>query len=352
MKKWMFFMILAFVYNNANSQRPRPMSVHHQEVKRPSFVIASDGKPDKIVVVWEDMKSTKGYIIHRGENLHYKKKVEWRTKTQGIINNSPKLIKDLRYYYKVKRIAKTGMISEFSMSDSGYIKGGIASVVPSLLLPAKEVIIGEQTQFKWSSVSNATQYRVQIVAEAGSAWNETDGLQNSEEIKFNQVTDNPNVTIPFQGNPNERYLWSVATIVGDSTSSFSYPRSFRAVEEPLLSTNRNFGVSINQFKPEINIIKHNTDFGIKVELENSTSNNINNCGMAFFISKDQSWSSDDKKIGSTHLFDMVGGEEKHMTPIKRIHSDIENGNYWLIAMMEENGVLNRRRYQTVQIEIE
>ncbi|MGB0861619.1 MAG: hypothetical protein ACPG19_00245 [Saprospiraceae bacterium] len=314
------------------------------ELPIPRGVNASDSSISAISVFWKYIPNMT-YRVYRSDRSSNLTEQDFyrEAKEESIVNYGSELIKEHRYFYGVKSI-KGNSKSKWSNIDSGYIRGGVASISPSGLFPYQSVAPNNLVQLTCSEVASADQYRFQI-AKKGSEWTTENGFING--LLQNELTTEP--TFDWQSLPiSDTYLWSVAVIEGDSLSHFSFPIDFDISEEPPLSSGAN-KIEISNLQLEDDNLTINKYFALTTTLENTTSQPITHFRIAYFLSDDAILDDNDLKIGNTHFFDVAAQETISITPMKQITKQVEASFYWIIAVSEEAGRLNKENYKIVPV---
>lgn len=310
----------------------------------PAKVDASDGRVNHIEVNWKHISNVT-YEVYRSATKSISEKTDFLkdADTKGI-SDTENLEKEKRYFYGVKSV-RGGQKSKLSKVNSGWIKGGLASIIPSGLYPYQSVLPNEVISFTCSAVASADQYRFQIAKKEGQ-WTAKKGFTN--DLLEDGITNNPTFDWSV-GQENGTYFWSVAAMQGDSTSEFSFPIEFEVIPEPPLSSNTVNNVKILTIQLEQEELTFNQYFSLETELKNTTSKERTNCRIAYFLSDNGKLDDNDLKIGSTDLFDIAPMETLNVTPMKQITQQVDSGFYWIITVVEEQGRLNKENYKITSV---
>jgi hypothetical protein len=314
----------------------------------PVKVDATDGKVKHIDVNWKHISNVT-YRVYRSSATSNLKETHFLkdTDTKGVSDTDKNLKEETRYFYGVKSV-RGSQKSKLSKVNSGWIKAGLASITPSALFPYQSALPNEVISFTCSAVASADQYHFQI-AKKGGQWTTENGFSN--DLIENKIVNNPR--FDWSGTQDDEiYLWSVAVLQGDSTSKFSFPIEFEVAPEPPLSSNSVNNVKILDVRLENEVLTINKYFSLETELKNTTSREKTNCRIAYFLSNNPELDDNDLKIGSTDLFNIAPLETLNTTPMKRITQQVNEGFYWIITVVEEQGRLNKENYKRTSVVLE
>ena len=314
----------------------------------PVKVDATDGKVKYIDVNWKHISNVT-YRVYRSSTTSILKETHFlkTTDTKGLSDTDKNLKEETRYFYGVKSV-RDGQKSKLSKVNSGWIKGGLASIIPSGLFPYQSALPNEVISFTCSAVASVDQYRFQIVKKGGQ-WTAKNGFTN--DLIEDKITNSP--IFDWSGTQESgAYLWSVAVLQGDSTSEFSFPIEFEVTPEPPLSSNSVNNIKILDVQLENEVLTINKYFSLETELKNTTSRERTNCRIAYFLSNNPELDDNDLKIGSTDLFNIAPLETLNTTPMKQITQQVDAGFYWIITVAEEQGRLNKENYKITSVVLE
>jgi len=196
-------------------------------------------QPTTLFLDWLPLTDATSYVIQYGTDINFANAVTipFTPATNNIytVSNSRDsisgLVNNKTYYWHVKAI-KGNEISLWSQTWSFTTIDSIPAI-PTLILPSDLAInIYPTIQLQWSSVTNASSYRIEY------------GYNPSTSVTVSSNTNNLSIhNLKF----DSIYHWHVKAINGTDTSNWSTVRSFTVINYPsLLSpTNNSIGENLN-----------------------------------------------------------------------------------------------------------
>jgi len=351
--KKLFLLITLHLVLVLNAQEI-PFSVSNlATLTKPKNVKASDGTNYRAInISWNKVKSAREYKVYRGKKAAIQSMSLVTTISKNFVVDSDRteLKPEIEYFYRIKALGQNKKESDYSYADVGFLKKGIASIVPSAWRAPTEALPNERTTLEWMPVSNATAYHVQI-ANSDKKWNVISGFEN-EKNYIDTIVTSTNIKCFFNNSQiGQSYQWTIAAIQNGQQSAFSYPISLEISDEELLGNDDNATVILKSITTDNDHLKYNTYYRFQTQFENITSNQETNFRLAFFLSTDATLSRNDIKIGSTHLFEVNANAVDELTPMKKISNKIPSGSYHLIVAGEEEGKLNDKNLLTIVVTV-
>lgn len=306
----------------------------------PNSLSATDGTREHYIIVsWKSNDSDVTYHLYRtdsnnprkAEEITLTKEIELNSK---FVGDSENLVPGKLYYYWVKS-EKGGIVSDFSLVDSGFIAQSKAVASTTPFSPIGALDYSNEVQFQWANIMEASQYKLQI-SKNKDDWSLENGFK--EKIVLDTIITN-NSLVWNNGKSDQQYSWTVKAIGQVEESYFSDPIGFDLSGENLFSlpfSKSDFTFSNTNFE------KTGTNINVKFQGLNNTNQSLRNFKFLFFWSKDRNFDQNDFLVSKLEGNSFRAKKNKyfaHSIEIEKLNNNLE-GHLIIVPMLRENFMID------------